>query len=257
MKIHVLGTGNAFSEVLGNTAFVVEHDGYCLAIDCPDRYREVLARHRAASGATLRIEDIDAWLISHLHADHCNGLEGVGFYRHFVERRRAMIVAPEGVARTFWSQRFASSMGQTRLPDGTWERHYCEEFFDVQVPPEDEEVELGPFRLAIRLTQHHLPATAVRLSAGGRTWANSSDTTFDPELIKFLRPADLIFHETGPGAGHCDYAALCGLPAELRAKMRLVHYADNFPEEPQRLRLARPGEIYDLATWVPDARTPH
>ena len=246
MRIHVLGTGGAFTERLGNTAFVVEQDGFCLGIDCPDGYRQVLAGHRERSGSDLTLEAIDAWVLTHLHGDHCNGLEGIAFYRHFVHGTKTTLYAPEDVATTFGRDRLASSMGRTRGADGLWQTFQREDFFDVWRLHPGVTALIGPFQVEIRRTDHHLPGTAVRVSAGGQTWANSSDTTFDPDLLAWLASADLIFHECGDSVGHTPYARLAELPPAQRAKLRLVHYPDHLQPDPETLRLAKPGEIYPL-----------
>ena len=66
------------------------------------------------------------------------------------------------------------------------------------------------------------------MQAGGRCLGYSADTAFDPTLIDWLAPADLIVHESGTGPMHTPYEKLTDLPAAMRAKMRLVHYADSF-----------------------------
>lgn len=71
----------------------------------------------------------------------------------------------------------------------------------------------------------------------------SSDTAYDPELIAFLQPADLIIHETNFGPAHTPYADLAALPVELRAKMRLIHYPDNFDIEASNITVLREGDV--------------
>ena len=66
------------------------------------------------------------------------------------------------------------------------------------------------------------------MECAGRTLGYSADTAFDPDLISFLSAADLIIHETNFGPAHTPYSSLAALPAELRSKMRLVHYPDSF-----------------------------
>jgi ribonuclease BN (tRNA processing enzyme) len=83
------------------------------------------------------------------------------------------------------------------------------------------------------------------VEAGGRTLGYSADTAFDPELIAFLEPADLIIHETNFGPAHTPYSALAALPAELRAKMRLIHYADGFDTEASNIVALREGEVLE------------
>ena len=102
---------------------------------------------------------------------------------------------------------------------------------------------IGPFRIRARRTIHHVPTSALLIEAGGRTLGYSSDTAFDPELIAFLAPADLIIHETNLGPAHTPYSALAALPAELRARMRLIHYQDRFDTAASTIAALREGEI--------------
>jgi ribonuclease BN (tRNA processing enzyme) len=81
------------------------------------------------------------------------------------------------------------------------------------------------------------------IEAAGRTLGYSSDTAFDPKLISFLEPADLIVHETNLGPAHTPYAALAALPAELRARMRLIHYSDGFDAAASNITALREGEV--------------
>src|SRR5688572_10582686 len=79
-EIVVLGVGDTFSEKHHSTAILLICDGFQLAIDCPDMYRAVLRDASERSGRPLPFSDIDHVLITHVHGDHVNGLEGVGFY---------------------------------------------------------------------------------------------------------------------------------------------------------------------------------
>ncbi|HLM42348.1 MAG TPA: ribonuclease Z, partial [Myxococcaceae bacterium] len=88
-------------------------------------------------------------------------------------------------------------------------------------------VHFGPFSIECRRTYHHLPTTALRIRAAGRSLGYSADTAFDEDLIQWLAEADLVVHETNYGV-HTPYEKLAALPAELRAKMRLIHYPDDF-----------------------------
>jgi hypothetical protein len=106
-----------------------------------------------------------------------------------------------------------------------------------------DETVVGPFRIRARRTIHHVPTSALLIQAGGRTLGYSSDTAFDPELIAFLEPADLIIHETNFGPAHTPYAALASLPAPLRARMRLIHYSDVFDVAASVIAPLREGEI--------------
>lgn len=106
-----------------------------------------------------------------------------------------------------------------------------------------ESIDVGPFTIRARRTQHHVPTSALFIEAAGRKLGYSSDTAFDPELIAFLEPADLIIHETNLGPAHTPYASLAALPAELRARMRLIHYMDSFDTESSTIEPLREGAV--------------
>jgi ribonuclease BN (tRNA processing enzyme) len=110
---------------------------------------------------------------------------------------------------------------------------------------EDEPATVGPFTIECRRTIHHIPTTAVRVRAGGRTLGLSADTAFDPSLIEWLAAADLFLHETNHGV-HTPYAELAALPAEVRAKMRLIHYPDDFDLAGSAIEPLRQGRAYEV-----------
>ena len=101
----------------------------------------------------------------------------------------------------------------------------------------------GPFRIRARRTVHHVPTSALLVEAGGRTFGYSADTAFDPALIDFLSPADLILHETNLGPAHTPYDSLAALPADLRARMRLIHYPDGFDTSGSAIAALEEGEV--------------
>ena len=74
-----------------------------------------------------------------------------------------------------------------------------------------------------------------------RCLAYSADTAFDPTLIEWLSAGDLIIHETNLGV-HTPYESLAALPEPLRARMRLIHYPDEFPREDRAIRLLHQGD---------------
>ncbi|MCC7382683.1 MAG: MBL fold metallo-hydrolase [Deltaproteobacteria bacterium] len=241
-EVIVLGVGDTFSEKHHSTALLLACDGTSLAIDCPDMYRSVLRSATERSGRALSLSDIAHVLITHVHGDHMNGLEGVAFYKHFVESKRVQLVTSPEVRATIWDERLKASMSP--LWDGQEFRQlgFDDYFEHVPLSWADASV-VGPFRIRARRTVHHVPTSALLIEAAGRTLGYSSDTAFDPELIAFLEPADLIIHETNLGPAHTPYAALAALPAELRARMRLIHYPDGFDTTASAITALREGEV--------------
>jgi ribonuclease BN (tRNA processing enzyme) len=228
-QVLVLGVGDTFSARHVTSALLLSQGGVHLAVDCPDRYRGALAAAAARAGLARPIDvpQIDTVLLTHVHGDHMNGLEGVAFFKRFVELRRLRLVISPELHEVIWSQRLVATMG--RLWDGTgFVDLGFSDYFDYQPLSWDGDTVVGPFRIRARRTRHHVPTSALLVSAAGRTLGYSADTAFDPELIDFLSEADLIIHETNHGPAHTPYESLAALPAALRARMRLIHYSDTF-----------------------------
>jgi ribonuclease BN (tRNA processing enzyme) len=200
----------------------------------------------AASGLHIDVENIAAVVLTHLHADHSSGLEGLGFYAHFVLGRRMPILAHPKVAERLWDGHLAAGMewSMRRLGDPLTPRRF-DDFFEIRLLDESQAVTFGPFAIECRPTIHSLPTTAVRIHAGGRRLGCSADTAYDPGLIDWLSAADLIVHETGHGI-HTPYEKLAALPENIRRKMRLTHYSDDFDIAGSVIPVLRQGEIVDV-----------
>jgi len=241
-EVIVLGAGDTFSEHHRPSSLLLRCGGASLAIDCPDMYRTVLREASERSGRRLDLADIDQVLITHVHGDHMNGLEGVAFFKHFAEGKRLRLVTSPEVRASIWDERLKAPMGV--LWDG--ERHRSLGFDDYfeHVPLDwTNPITLGPFRIRARRTVHHVPTSALLVEAGGRTFGYSADTAFDPVLIDFLSAADLILHETNLGPAHTPYDSLAALPADLRARMRLIHYPDGFDTAAGAIAAVEEGQV--------------
>lgn len=242
LEVIAVGAGDTFSEYLHTSALVVSYDGFRLAIDCPDSYRGVLKKASHISGQDLNLFELDHFLITHVHGDHMNGLEGVAFFKHFAEQKRLHLYASPEVHGVIWEQRLKISMGTLWTGEKFRELDRTDYFHD-HVMPWQEVSWIGPFRIRTYRTIHHVPTCALLIEAGGRTLGYSSDTAFDPHLIDFLSEADLIIHETNFGPAHTPYDALLSLPGAIRARMRLIHYSDLFDQESTQLPLMIEGQV--------------
>ena len=245
-EVMAVGVGDTFSARNHTTALVLTCDGFQLAIDCPDTYRRVLQDAANRSGRGLELEDIDHLLITHVHGDHMNGLEGVAFYKHFVEGKRVKLLTTPEVSDVIWRERLRVSMGQLWSGEKfrTLER---EDYFEDLALNWSKPVEVGPFRIETYRTVHHVPTCAVRIQAGSQILGYSSDTAFDPGLIEFLSTADLIIHETNFGPAHTPYERLAELPEKLRKKMRIIHYPDFLDLEESVIQPMIEGQYLEVA----------
>jgi ribonuclease BN (tRNA processing enzyme) len=224
----------------------LEAEGAWLLVDCPHPIRKILRESGAAAGVPLDVDQFTAVALTHLHADHASGLEGFGYYSHFALRRRARLAIHPRVAGRLWDGHLAAGMEQL-MPQAGAVPHpmRLEDYFEVAPLDATRPVAVGPFAIECRPTIHHIPTTALRIQAGGRRLGISADTAFDPDLIAWLAEADLVIHETNLGV-HTPYERLAALPADLRRKMRLIHYPDAFDTASSAIEALQQGRRYEI-----------
>ena len=235
-----LGVGDAFSARNYTSCLAIQADGRWLLVDCPHPIRKVLREGSSSLERPLDLASFDAVVLTHLHSDHSSGVEGLGFYARYVLGTRPVIAAHPRVAERLW-ERLAPGMDE----NDEAKPQAIGDYFDVTLLDDARPIRIGPFEIACRRTRHHVPTFALRVTAGGRTLAISSDTPFDPALIDWLSPGDLIVHETGNGI-HTAYGELSGLPAPLRKRMRLIHFSDEFAPENGAIEPLVQGRLYHL-----------
>lgn len=243
-----LGVGNAFSARYYSTCLAVGAEGHWLLIDCPHPIRKMLHEAAQAAGLPLRLEQFEDVVLTHLHADHCSGLEMYLYYFHIMHQKKPRLYAHPAVAERLWSSHLAAGMEwSVPGPGQPAVQRRPEDFFELILLAEDRPVPAGPFHLYCRRTVHSVPTTALRLEAAGQVLAYSADTAYDPELLAWLAPADLIVHETGPAPAHTPYEQLRALPEDLRQRLRLVHYPDDFDGEHSEIPVLQQGRCYLLS----------
>lgn len=223
-----LGVGDAFSALRYSSCLAVEAEGQVLLIDCPHPIRKMMREASASSGIPLDADRVAGVALTHLHADHSSGLEGLGYFSFFLLKRKLALLCHPDVAHRLWDGHLAAGMECLIETHGESPRpKRFEDYFDHTPLSTEAPVRFGPFSIECRRTYHHLPTTALRIRAGGRCLGYSADTAFDEGLISWLSEAELVVHETNYGV-HTPYAKLAALPAEVRARMRLIHYPDDF-----------------------------
>ncbi|MDB4938362.1 MAG: Metallo-beta-lactamase family protein [Labilithrix sp.] len=249
MKLYVLGVGDTFTETHFTHALLLEAEGFRLAIDCPDSYRRVLRSARDKTGVAhagaLDLFAIDDVLVTHVHGDHMNGLEGVGYFKHFAQKKPLNLHTIAPVKDALWNQRLVASMGTL------WDGHEFrpksfEDYFAWTEVGLESATTIGPFTIRARLTKHHVPTSALVVEHAGTSIGISSDTAFDRELIDFLAGSDVIVHETNYGPAHTAYSDLLTLDEGIKSKMRLIHYPDEFDVDASAIEALREGQVIEL-----------
>jgi ribonuclease BN (tRNA processing enzyme) len=240
-----LGVGDAFSAVHYSSSYALRADGRWLVVDCPHPIRKMMREASARSRLALDVGDVDAVVLTHLHADHVSGVEDLGFFSHFVLGRRARIAAHSEVASRLWGGHLAAGMERLVTPGGAPAEKTFEDYFELVLLDETRPVRIGSFEIECRRTHHHVPTTALRVRGAGRAVGFSADTAYDPELIVWLDAADLVVHEAGFGI-HTPLERLAELPDETRSRMRLAHFPDGLDLSATPIEPLEEGRLYAI-----------
>lgn len=240
-----LGVGYAFTRRFYHSSFLVACGGRVVLVDAPAPLRRVMWAAGRKAGLDIDLQHIDALYLTHLHGDHCNGVEEFAFWRMFrVRGARPRLYILDELRGSLWYQRLYAAMGSLRENDG----RPCslESYFDVLGLHAGIKTDLGIPGLVVEpvATTHLIPTLGFRMEYRGRRLGYSADTAFSPELIDFLAPCDMIIHECGPGPGHTPLESLMMLPADLRAKMLITHLEDDYDIAASPIRVLEEGTIY-------------
>jgi ribonuclease BN (tRNA processing enzyme) len=239
MEMVILGTGDAFSATrFGSSAVILGPRGQVL-LDAPDSIHRALRHASERSGVRMDAGTIDDILLTHLHGDHCNGLESLGFAR-WLEWRGSGRPLPRlhttsHAADRLW-QRLAPAMDQ----GGT---ATLADYFELRVLPKSAAADVAGLQVRHRMGRHTVPSCGFLVSDGTRTLGWSGDTTWEPGHVEWLSEADFIVHETSPPPAHTPVDYLNALPGPLRAKMALIHMPDDFDPASTGIRLLTDGEL--------------
>ena len=247
MRVLITGVGDAFTSRHFGSSALVDGPGGLVLLDCPDLIHRALREATAAAGWTADATAIDDVILTHLHGDHCNGLESLGFMRRALsiqdpDRPRPRLHTSEAAAARLW-ERLGPAMD---APFGDDKPSRLDDFFDVAVLPDDDTAQVAGLTVRTRFTKHPIPTLGLMISDGERTLGWSGDTAFDPDHIEWLREADLIVHESNRGPAHTAIESLNGLPDELRTKMRLIHLPDDFDAGCTDIRSLRQGDVLEV-----------
>ncbi len=226
-----------------------EYDGgvYRLLLDLGSGALGPLQRH-------VELDQVDAVLLSHLHADHCLDLCG-----YYVVRKYAP-GAPFPPIPVYGPEDTADRMARAYdLPPEPGMRNEFE-FRDYPLGA----FTLGPFQVRTSRVEHPVPAYAIRLDAGGRSLVYSGDTGECDALVGLATGADLFLceassvegiemppalHLTGRQAGqHATRAGvrrlvLTHIPPAIDAKQVFAEAESAYTGD---LDLARSGATYSL-----------
>jgi len=243
----VLGCAGTFpSADSGCSAYLVEHDGFRLLLDAGNGALGAMQRH-------IGLFELDAVLLSHLHADHCIDLVAYSYARryHPEPHPRLLVHGPRGTAERL------SQVFDTPPPDG------LHDVYDFRTTAPGK-TRIGPFEVELTPTAHPVECYAIRVTAGGRSVTYSADTGPSEEVAKAAAGTDVFLcestwldgnphppnlHLTAREAGEHAARAGAGRLALIHTTAYLEQHA--FAEQASQeydgpIDLAVPGLAYDL-----------
>ncbi len=194
MRITVLGKSPSWQDAGGAcSGYLIEAGKTALLLDCGNGVFGKLRQRRDYT-------EIDAVVISHLHADHFLDLVPYAYALTYAPRQqpvpvppwpgtddpaRPRLIAPPGAAETF--RRVVGAWGNDDLIDNA---------FLLEGYDQESQVEVGPLRIRFGEVPHFTETFAVEISEvdGGR-FTFGADCRPGPEIVEFARDADLLIIE--------------------------------------------------------------
>jgi ribonuclease BN (tRNA processing enzyme) len=227
VRITVLGKSPSWQDAGGAcSGYLIEHDGHRLLLDCGNGVFAKLRKH-------CDYAEVEAVVISHLHADHFLDLVPFSYALTYGPRGhgpRPALHAPSGARETF--RRVVGAWGSEDL---------IESAFELREYEPGPQIEIGALRIGFREVQHFVRTFAVSFEAGGDArFVFGADTGPSDELVDFARGADLLMVEAtladaDDEGGHLS-AGEAGEHARRAGARRLVltHISDELDESRAR-----------------------
>lgn len=260
MRVTVLGKSPSWQDEDGAcSGYLVQEGGFTLLLDCGSG---VFSKLRGVCDYA----EVDAVLITHLHADHFLDLIPFSYALSYGPRRLTAGSARRGDAGAPPDLHLPPGAGEAiRRIVGTWgDEQLVENAFSVIEYDPAAELALGPMRARFCPVPHYTSTYAVDLSAGGARFTFSADCRPNDALVAFARDTDMLLVEATLTEPEMDGARGHLTPREagehgrLAAARRLVvtHFSDEL--DPEWLRaeaaagyggpvtLADGGAVYEV-----------
>jgi ribonuclease BN (tRNA processing enzyme) len=246
LDLTFIGTGGAFSKVFFQNNLLVVKGKTHLLVDCGTRAPEAL------SLLGLSVGQISNYLITHTHADHIGGLEEVMLVNRYALHKKTTMVVTDRLRDELWSMSLRGGVSFSEERDG--KNLEFEDYWDTITPKpikggDRELCEARLENLDLRLFRtKHIPDSTLGWDSSFTSYGlildkrilYTSDTRYDPEMILAFDAKyhfEAIFHDCQlfTGGVHASLDELAGLPPEIRARTRLMHYGDKITDFTARI----------------------
>jgi len=218
MRLTVLGKSPSWQDAGGAcSGYLLEEDGTAILLDCGNGVFGKLRQR-------IDYVDVDAVVISHLHADHFLDLVPYSYALTYAPRQQPVPVdrwpgtdnparpelhGPPGARETF------------RKVVGCWGNNdLIENAFDLTEYDESSELSIGPVRVTFQEVPHYTETFAMRVSSqnGSGEIVYGADSRPTEALTRFATGADLILVSYDPDQYYPVMHAL--LKADAAGRLR-------------------------------------
>jgi len=251
--VTIIGSGHGFDTNSNTSGFIIWFNGRGVLVDPPVESTEWMR----AKGIDRRL--IGDVVLTHTHADH-----DAGTLQKILEEGRIRLHTTQTVLRSFL-RKYRSLTG---LPGG-----WLYKMFDFKPVLIGQPINICAGEFLFKYNLHPIPTLGFQCSYGGRTFAYSCDTLYDPDLyaelhkqgilsesrradlLNFNWQADLIIHEAGIPPIHTPMSVLAALPDDVKSRIYLTHVSQTAIPPDSGLRLAPPGPAQTLVIPVAGIET--
>lgn len=243
LRLVFIGVGSAFSKRYRQSNMLFIQGDHHLLVDCGTQ------GPLALNDLGLSVLEVQCYLPTHSHADHVGGIEEVMLMNRYSldqkSTRKPKLIILRDYQDLLWSKSLSGGAEFCEVNQGR--SLQITDFFDILRPKTIEMLgrkvwvyQHGPMEIMIMRTRHY-PDSAVNVDESQwcsgvlinrKVWV-SGDTMFDREYPeRFSAEAEIMFHDCQlfQGGVHASYYELMTLPAQLRNKMILYHYGDNWDQ---------------------------
>ncbi len=243
LRVVFIGVGSAFCKRKRQSNILIIQGDHHVLVDCGTQ------GPLALNDIGLSVLDVRCYLPTHSHADHVGGFEEVMLMNRYSPdnngRGLPQLIILRDYQDLLWSKSLSGGAEFCEANQGRTLQ--ITDFFDV-LRPKTQQIhgrkvwvyQHGPMEIMIMRTRH-FPDTAVSVDESQwcsgvfinrRVWI-SGDTMFDQEYPqRFAEDAEVMFHDCQlfNGGVHASYEELMTLPADIRKKMFLYHFGDNWDQ---------------------------
>lgn len=187
MKIIPIGIWGGYPKANEATSsFLIEHEGFHCLIDCGSGVLSSLQNY-------ISLEELDAVVISHYHADHIADIGSLQYSRLI----QFYLNNPSPILPIY---------GHTKDADNFSRLSYKEQTIGIEIS-EDKTIQIGPFIVTFCPTDHPVYCLALKFSVQSHSVVLTADTGWSEELVDFANGADLLISEANLYEEHVGIAA--------------------------------------------------